>query len=78
MRQLLAPCVAEKAKHQLTDLTPVEFNRIVFAEASCSDFRSACDAFTLDEMLAIAESDAFKSWLPHDRDFLWNGIEAAV
>jgi len=72
MKNLCPFSLAAKKEHNLNDLSGGEFNRIVFAGATMSEPRSASDAFTLDEMNTILNSDAFKHWPNYDKDFLWN------
>ena len=72
MKKLIPSCVSEKRFHVLSDLTESEFNKIVFAGALLSEYRSPSDAFTLEEMRVILESKAYKGWSNHSKDFLWN------
>lgn len=60
------------SQYDLSDLSPDEFNKIVFAGATVLEMRSPSDAFSLDEMEMIMGSDAYEYWPNHDKDFLWN------
>ena len=63
--------LAEKKRHNLSDLTNEEFEKIIFAGASTVEHRGPSDAFTLEEMIQILNSEAFKSWPNRSKDWIW-------
>lgn len=63
--------LAEKKRHNLSDLTNEEFEKIVFAGATTVEHRGPSDAFTAEEMQTIINSDSFYFFPQYSKDFLW-------
>lgn len=63
--------LAEKKRHNLSDLTNEEFEKIVFAGATMTEHRGPSDAFTVEEMQTIINSDSFYFFPQYSKDFLW-------
>ncbi len=64
-------CLAEKEKHDLSDLSNSEFEKIVFAGAGMSEHRGPSDAFSFEEMVVIVMSEAYSYFSRANQDFLW-------
>lgn len=71
---MLQACREEKARYDLRNLEETEVYRIVFAGASVSEFRGISDAFTVDELLIIANSDSYSAFPQSLKDWIWQGI----
>jgi len=70
--------LAEKKRHNLSNLTNKDFEKIVFAGATTVEHRESSDAFTIEEMQTIINSDSFCFFPQYSKDFLWAAYSNAA